>query len=151
MLSQKNTFSRQLSMLSLARTRSKRNIWELLKTSSKWWAPLHQSVILFQEDNAWLNVSSFWSSTMTFLSTSSPSDHISLMMMTSTGISVLLPQLPKSSKKLKKPFYKFTTKSISKTISTSLGSADATSWTLNLISHGKSISIWKHQMSHFNC
>ena len=147
---QKSISLKLLFTPSLAKTLSKRNILESHKISSRWSEPHHPSAIQFQEDNAWPNASSFLSSMTMSLFTWSLLDHISSMMMTSTGTSVLHPQLQKSSKKLRKLCYKFKMKNISKITFIYHGFVDAISWTLNLISHGKSTSIWKLQTSHSN-
>lgn len=134
-------------MLSLVRILSKKNIWELLKTSFRWSEHRHQSAIRSQVDNAWLNASSFSSNLMMYWCISDRSGHTSLMMMTSTGILASPLLLLKNSKKLKKDFCKFKMRNISKTTVICLGYVGAISWTSSHTWHGRSTSTWKHQTS----
>ena len=140
---QRSTSSKLSSTQLLDKTQNRRNIWELLKTSSRWLVPLHPSVTPFQVDSAWLSASLSSSNLMMYWFILSLSGHTLSMMMISTGTSVL-PQLPqKNSRKQKKPCFKSKMRSISKTTATFHGYADATSWTSSLISPGTSTSTWR--------
>ena len=147
----KSTSWRRSSTLSSVRLKTRRTTCAFLRTSSKWLVLHRLNATLSLGVSAWHLVSSSSNSSTMCSSTWRVSVLTSSTTMTSIGISESHQQQRVNSKTQKKASCRFKMRSISRTIVTFLGSADATSWTKSLISLGRYTSTWKPPMKVFLC